>query len=139
MNSLKSVNDIFGELYNRAIQNFRAILKVLHYIKCFDNNKMDSKVSDNTIQEAVNFSKRYLNFDMLIKELNGIKNDEIQDIKLQKIINYIDINSNKLPIKIRDIQRGVSLSNMKVNDIKAMIVNYYEIDDKKSLVTKKKL
>jgi hypothetical protein len=128
-NELLSSNNIFGNLYNRTIQNFRALIILFHYIKCFNNQRMENTILDETIQEVVNFCQKYFNYDDLINRLNGINDEEMQDIQLQKIMNKIE--KVGIPCSFRDIYKPLKIN--KDNLIKA-IAGKYKIDTVKSII-----
>ena len=129
----------FGHFYSRAVYNFRAILKIIHLIKCFEDDIWHQKVEDSTICETIELCRIYFDFSGIINELNGIKIEKTTDKNLSKLINYIDLNKSKLPLKIRDLQRGTSLTNINVTMIKSMLITKYNIDDRNSLILSKKI
>ena len=104
--------NINAHLYNRSIQNLRAIIEVLHLIKCHDLKAMIDTVSDDTIKEGIEFCKRYFNFDKLINELDGTTEDDVKKEIADKIRNKI--YQVKLPCSLRQIYKSLKLDKKEL-------------------------
>lgn len=100
--------DYISYFYNRFVQNSISIIHTMHYIECFENGVLTDIVSDDTIKEGIAFCKNYIDFEDLIMELTGERDDDRDQLIYEKIISII--TEIGLPCKIRDIYRKAHIT-----------------------------
>jgi len=107
--------NIEGNLYNRSIQNLRAIIEVLHFVRCYDRGSYSPVVEQSTIEEGISFCKRYFQFDGLLSELNGTLAEMSKDALADKVKQLL--LEKKLPYKMRDVYRKFNISKKQLKEI----------------------
>lgn len=115
--AMNEERNVFGNLYHRSTQNLRAIIETLHLLKCFDDRLMQSHITAETINEGIEFCKRYFDFTGIINELSGLKEEQIQDNLSDKVRNKISML--KLPCNIRVLYRDLNISKKELMHILA--------------------
>ena len=114
-------------LYKRIMQNINAFITTLHYIKCFQNNKMAHIVDDSTVSLGVDLMKYFLQgYHALIDEIIGVtaeKRDEDIVEKIHVAITTLSDSQGTLQLLHRDIYRAVHLKR-KEYDFYLSNMNY---------------
>ncbi len=107
----------FSKLYVRLMQNFEAILQTLHFLKCFESNKIYSTIEEEIVKLSIGFIKLQISkYDDLIHEVSGELKYQRDVTKQEKLYKYIDNKS--LPLSIRTVQQNthkqLSLSTKEI-------------------------
>jgi len=117
---MESEGNIFFYLYHRAIANYRNILHILHYLESFEKGEFNPIVSDETIKEAIAFTRRIFNgYDSLYDELNGVMKEDLKDKRRNQIIEQLHKHKNRLPLSIGAFTHLVK--NARVKEVEPII------------------
>lgn len=128
-NDLIRDNNVYSNLYNRAIYNIRAIVEIFHYIRCFDEDKTIYEISEDTIIKAIDFISRYFNFDSVIEQLSNDNKTTIEKKIENKIIALGE--NGKLPMSFGEIKQQVR--NSTIDTIKKVAIQIAYTKDSKVL------
>jgi len=104
-----------GNLYNRSIQNLRAIIEVLHLIKCHEKGLFTPSIEREIIDEGIAFCKRYFMYDGLMNELNGTTDEVVKDDLTEKLKALV--HELKLPCSLRNIYKRLHISKSQLLEL----------------------
>jgi len=104
-----------GNLYNRSIQNLRAIIEVLHLIHCHEKGLFTSDIEKATINEGIAFCKRYFVYDGLMNELNGTTDEVVKDDLVEKLKALV--YEVKLPCPLRTVYKRMHISKSQLLEL----------------------
>lgn len=104
-----------GNLYNRSIYNLRAIIEVLHLIKCHAKGLFSHTIDEETISEGISFCKRYFVYDGLMNELNGNADEAVKEDTYKKLKALV--YEVKLPCELRTLYKRLHLSKPQLIEL----------------------